>query len=412
MQAQAEQVLGLMAGIRGIVDPRIEFPIVEPTIEIQVDLAAAEPYRIKPSDVRRAAAVVLSGIQVGSLFEDQKVFEVVVWSTPETRSSLTSISELLIDAPTSPTYIIQPLDNLTAICRNQRPATPTAQCISEIERLNGLADASQIKVGQTLFLAGVGTETSSSTGGFVSLGDVADIRIAPNPTVVKREAVSRYIDLTADVSGRGISSIESEIDKKLKELNFPIEYHAEVVGEKTAEGRLVRSELTPYVLVAAIGIYLLLQAAFVSWRLATLSFLILPAALVGGIIAAVIDGGDVTIGSYAGFLALLGISVHNGLALYGRYLQIEREEDAESRSTVVLRGAQDRLAPVLMTALAAALALLSPVIAGEIAGFEVIRPLAVVVMGGLVTSTLLSLFVMPLLYLQLGPKSVPKSISL
>ena len=122
--------------IDGIVDARADLQAEEPQVEIEVDLAAAERYGIKPGDVRRAAATLLSGLQVGNLFEEQKVFDVVVWGTPEIRHSLTDIRELLIDTP---------------------------------------------------------------SGGQVRLADVAEVRIVPAPTIIKRDAVSRYIDVGAKV---------------------------------------------------------------------------------------------------------------------------------------------------------------------------------------------------------------------
>ncbi len=150
-------------------------------MEIEVDLAAAQRYGLKPGDVRRAAATLLSGIQVGNLFEEQKVFDVVVWSTPETRSSLTSIRDLLIDTP---------------------------------------------------------------GGGQVRLGDVAQVRIVPAPTVIRHDAVKRYLDVVVNVVERDLGAVAADIERRLQEIKFPLEYHAEVLGEyagcqQAAESRLL-----------------------------------------------------------------------------------------------------------------------------------------------------------------------------
>jgi Cu/Ag efflux pump CusA len=144
----------------------------------------------------------------------------------------------------------------------------------------------------------------------------------------------------------------------------------------------------------------LFQAAFGSWRLAAMAFVILPAALVGGVIAAVIDGGEVTIGSYVGLVAILGLSVRNGVALINRYQRLEQARGGSFDADTALVGAGERVRPVVMTAMAGALAMLPLIVAGSIPGLEVIQPMAIVVLGGLITSTLLTLFVLPALYLR------------
>jgi Cu/Ag efflux pump CusA len=160
-----------------------------------------------------------------------------------------------------------------------------------------------------------------------------------------------------------------------------------------------------------IGIFLLLQAVLGSWRLATLSLLPLPIALVGGVLAGLADGGMLSFGSYIGFLAVLGIAARNGILLMKHYLRLEQRAGEASHAELVLQGARERLSPTLMTAAASAAALLPLVVAGPIAGYELVHPLAVVVLGGLVTSTLLNLFVMPPLYLRFGSRPVPEAVS-
>ena len=162
---------------------------------------------LKPGDVRRQATTLISGLQVGSLYQQQKVFEVVVWSDQDRRNSPSSVSDLVLDTP---------------------------------------------------------------NGDYVRLGDVADVKIAATPAVIKRESVSRYVDITANVSGRDVDSTEDDIKGALKQMAFPTEYHAEVVTDKATGFRTTRSSILPYLIAAAIGILLLLQAIFGSWRLAFL----------------------------------------------------------------------------------------------------------------------------------------------
>jgi Cu/Ag efflux pump CusA len=160
-----------------------------------------------------------------------------------------------------------------------------------------------------------------------------------------------------------------------------------------------------------LGIFLLLQAAFGSWRLATLTFLTLPMALAGGLLAALAGGGILTLGSLFGFATVLGIAVRNGILMIKNYQYLEQQEGEPFGPELALRGAGERLAPILMTALATGLTLASVVFFGDIPGLELLYPMAVVILGGLVTSTLLNLFVMPALYVRFGASRAPDTSS-
>jgi Cu/Ag efflux pump CusA len=332
LRTQAEAVKSALADVKGIADLAVESAEEEPTIEIKVNLAAAQRLGIKPGDVRRYATTLVSGLQVGSLYEEQKVFDVVVWSTPETRNSINSIRDLIIDTP---------------------------------------------------------------SGDFVRLGDIADVRIVANPAVVNRESVSRYIDVTANIRGRRMAAVENEVKARLRDLRFPVEYHAEIVTEKAGGFRNLQNSIAPYVIAVAIAIFLLMQAVFGSWRLAALAFFILPAALAGSIISAALAGCGLSIGSYLGFLAVLGLSVRNGIELIGHYLAHEPARIGASGTDAAVVSASELAAPTIMTALAVAAALAPILFLSGKEGLEIIQPLAIVVLGGLVTSTLLHLFVLP-----------------
>jgi Cu/Ag efflux pump CusA len=343
LRRKAEEVRQLLAETDGLAEPMVEDQVEEPVVEIEVDLEKAQRYGIKPGDVRRAEAALISGLQVGDLFEEQKVFQVMVWGTPQTRDSLTSIPELLIDTP---------------------------------------------------------------GGGHVRLGDVAEVRVVPNLNVIEREAVSRRLDVEAKVRDGDPIAVAAEVDRRLDEIDWPLEYHAEVIGNYT-EQQAARNRLLAFAIAAAIGIFLLLQACFGSWRLATLGFLALPAALAGGVLTAALGGGMLLLGSLAGFLAVLGIAAHHGIVLIKHYQHLEQREGETFGPELVLRGAREQFAPMLTTAVTTAVAFLPLVLFGDIAGLEIAHPMAVVVLGGLVTSTLLYLFVVPALYLSLGSSPEP-----
>ena len=161
---------------------------------------------------------------------------------------------------------------------------------------------------------------------------------------------------------------------------------------------------------AAIAIFLLLQAAFGSWRLATLAFLALPSALLGGVVAAFASGGAISLASLTGLFAVFGIAVRSIIMQIKRYQHLEQHEGEPFGPGLVVRGTRERFAPILMTALAAGLAFLPLALRGTVAGQEIAAPMAIVILGGLVTSTLLNLFVVPSLYLGFGtPQSYARS---
>jgi Cu/Ag efflux pump CusA len=347
LRDKGQEVRQAISEIGGVVDARMDLQTEEPQVEIEVDLAAAERYGIKPGDVRRSATTLLSGLQVGNLFEEQKVFDVVVWGAPETRNSLTNIGKLLIDRP---------------------------------------------------------------DGGHVRLEEVADIRIAPVPTIIKRDAVSRFIDIGARVSGRDLGSVTADIKQRLQAVEFPPEFHAEVLGE-SIERQAALQRMIGVVVVALVGMFLLLQAAFGSWRLAAMFFLTLPTALAGGVLAALLGGGILSLGSLVGFFTVLGIAVRNGVLLIKHYQHLEQQEGAPFGSDLIMRGARERLAPIVLTACATALAVAPFVALGSIPGLEMVYPMALVILGGLITSLALNLFAMPALYLRFGASPAPDTSS-
>jgi CzcA family heavy metal efflux pump len=344
LRQQAEQVRQALAGVAGIVDLQVASQAEEPQVQIEVDLAAAEPYGLKPGDVRRAVATILSGIEVGNLYEEQKVFEVMVVGAPAIRQSVNDIRELLIDTP---------------------------------------------------------------SGGHVRLADVAGVQIARSQNSFNREGESRYIDVSANVQGRDLGAVTRDVDSRLQNMQFPLEYHAELLGEY-AEQQAAQGRLLGFGIAAIIGIFLLLQAAFSSWRLATVFFVTLPAALVGGLLAAFLMDGMLSLGSLVGFFTVLGIATRNGIMLINHYQHLELHEGEAFGPEMIMRGARERFAPILMTALATGLALAPLAVFGNLPGHEIVYPMAVVILGGLVTSTLLNLFAVPALYLRFGASPEPE----
>ena len=344
IHAKADEVEKALSNVDGLVDLHVQLQSEVPQVQVKVNLAAAQSYGLKPGDVRRAAATLVAGEEVGDLFRDGKAYDVNVWSTPETRSSLSSIRNLLIDTP---------------------------------------------------------------GGGHVHLSDVADISIAPAQSVIYRENDSRRIDVSANVEGRDIGSVAADIDAALKNIEFPLGYHTEVLGE-FAERQAAQNRLLIFAIAAAFGVFLILWESFGNLRLTTLGFLTLPSALVGGLLAAFLTGGVISLGSLVGFLTVFGIAARNKIMLINHYQHLERYEGEEFGLKLALRGASERLSPILMTALATGLALVPLVITGDIPGHEIEYPMAIVILGGLITSTLLNLFVVPSLYLTFAKDSTSR----
>ena len=338
LRGEADRVKEALTDIEGLDDLHVELVADVPEIEVRENVAAAERYGLKPGDVRRAAAVLVSSEEVGDIFRGARAYDVHVWSTPETRQSLTDIRNLPIDTP---------------------------------------------------------------SGDRVRLADVARVGVKPTPNVIHREDTSRRIDIAANVSERSLSEIVSDVRERLEEVNFKTGYHAELLGE-AVEQEGAQNRLLIFGIAAGIGILLLLQAAFGDTRLALMFFVTLPMALVGGVLVVYLTGGTLSLGSYVGFLAVFGIAARNGILLISHYQHLERNEGEAFGPGLVLRGAKERLSPIMMTALATGFALAPLVVAGTIPGHEIEHPMALVIVGGLVTSTFVNLFVVPSLYLRFG----------
>jgi CzcA family heavy metal efflux pump len=242
--------------------------------------------------------------------------------------------------------------------------------------------------------------------GVVPLSAVADVRVAATPNVIERDDGTRRIDVEANVEDRDLGAVVADVERAVASVDFPTGYHPEIIGE-FAERQAAQQRLLVFAGVALLGIFLLLHASFGSLRLAVLAIVTLPMALVGGILAAWLGDGVISLGSLVGFFTVMGIAARNGILLINHCQHLEQYEGETFGPGLVLRGARERLAPILMTTLATGLALVPLVVAGQIPGHEIEHPMAVVILGGLATSTLLNLFVVPSLYLRFSRRPLP-----
>jgi Cu/Ag efflux pump CusA len=338
LRDKAQEVKRMLGSVKGVDGVNVELQTEVPQIEVDVDLAKAKAQGIKPGDVRRAAATIMGGEEVGDIFRDGKTYDVQVWSTPESRNSVEDIGNVLVDTP---------------------------------------------------------------AGTRVRLADVATVTLRPTPNFIRHEGSVRRLDVGAQVAGRDLGAVAKDIDRGLAQIRFPLEHRAQVIGVY-AEREAASRRLFGYATITASGIFLILLSVLKRMRLAVLTFVTLPIALVGGVIGNAIAGGVISIGSLVGFFTVLGIVARNGIMMISHFQHLEDNEGVPFGPGLVVQGARERISPIMMTALTTGLALVPLIVAGNIAGQEIEYPMAVVILGGLISSTLINLFVVPSLYLRFG----------
>jgi Cu/Ag efflux pump CusA len=331
LQHKAHDVQTMLTGVPGVARPAVHPIPRAASADIRVKLPAAQRYGLRPGDVRRDATTLTSGLIVGNLYEQAKIFDVVVWGAPQARSDLTRLGDLLIDTP---------------------------------------------------------------SGRQVPLKDVATVRVAAEPASIIHDGVERDVAVTAKVTGDP-SEVVAAVRSRLAAMPMPYEYHAEVSGQATVE----RASLTRTLAASAaalIVVLLLMQAAVASWRRAGLMLASLPLSVLGGVVIAPLVGGVWNAGSLAGLFAVFALAIRSSILLGRRILETERGGHADGPAAV-LDAARARAVPLLQSAVVTAVALLPAAVFGAQAGLELLRPLAVTVLGGLVSLVLVQGYLLPML---------------
>jgi Cu/Ag efflux pump CusA len=331
LQEKAREVRAMLSGVSGVADPVVRPVPQQPAVGIRVKLAAAQKYGLRPGDVRRAATTLTSGLIVGNLYEQSKIFDVVVWGTPHIRSDLTELGNLLIDTPSG-----QP----------------------------------------------------------VALRDVATVGIQPEPTAIVHDDALRDVEVVAKVTGDPGSAVAT-VRSRLATLPMPYEYHAEIFGNATVERADVTRTLA-YGAAALVGVFLLLQAAAAGWRRAGLMLLSTPLSVVGGVLVAPLVGGVWNTGSLAGLFAVLALAIRSSILL-GHRIRAAEQAGGTGEPAVVLAAVGDRAVPLLQSVLATTAVLLPAAVLGIRPGLEFLHPLAVTMLGGLVSLVVVQLIVLPAL---------------
>lgn len=348
LRDKAHEVEELMASIDGVSDLKVESQVLVPQVEIRLKEKELARYGLTAGQVRRMTTTLLRGSKVGEVYEGQKRIDVVVWGTEQSRVDLAAINNLALDA---------------------------------------------------------------TTGQQVRLKDVAEVLIVPMPNEIKREEASRRLDITANVKGKSLSEVAKQVETQVSAMKFPVGYYPVFLGEYQTQ-REASIRIYSFGTLALIGILIILYSDFKSIRMTLMAFFTLPFALVGSILAVLISGGVLSLGSVVGLVTVIGIAARNGIMLISHYRHLELKEGMAFGWDLIVRGSQERLLPILMTALATGLALLPLIVSGNKPGHEIEFPLAIVIFGGLITSTALNLLLIPAIYLKFGkPNRLPVTCS-
>lgn len=327
------QIKSSIEGIDGLVDVAVEQQVETPQIQVRANRTALAKYGITVDDFNKFIEMAFSGEKIADIYEGQRKFDVIL-------------------------------------------------------RLNGCDAANMESVRKALIDTGNGAK--------VPLEEVAEIVSAGGPNTISRENVQRKLVVSANVSGRDVGSVVSDIQNTVSEkIHLPEGYRVEYGGQFESAQSASRT-LFITTIMALLIIYLLLYGEFKKVSLSALVLLNLPFALIGGVLAVFFTSDVISIPSIIGFITLFGVATRNGILLISRYQHLQQE--GTPLGETVLHGSIDRLNPILMTALTSALALIPLVVNGDKAGNEIQSPMAVVVLGGLLTSTLLNLYVMPVVY--------------
>lgn len=332
--------------VAGAVDVALEQQADIPFVLVKFRRDAIAQHGLSIREVSDAVETAFAGLEVSRVMEGQASFDLVVRFDPAVRESIESISSAMI---------------------------------------------------------------TTASGARLPLSALAEVRKDRGPNLVSREAVQRKIVVMANVAGRDLASVVADIRSKVAaNVKLPTGYHIEYGGqfESAAEATRVLTVLSALVLV---GIFMLLYLAFHSARDAAVVMLNLPLALIGGVLGMFVSGGVMSVATLIGFITLFGIATRNGVMMIAHIRHLHETESALKPIELVVRGATERLVPILMTALAAGLALVPLALAAGQPGSEIQSPMAIVILFGLFSSTLLNMIVVPALYLRFGSVNQARS---
>lgn len=342
MFAIGNRIKDEIATVDGIADLNVEQQIERPELTISPKRKLLAKHGITLADFNSFVSVNLGGETVSQVYENKKSFNLVVRAADSDRGSMERIKDLMIDTP---------------------------------------------------------------DGGKIPLTEVAEVKSTTGPNTINRENVKRKIVVSANASGRDLRSVVNDIQARIdKNIKLPEGYHIEYGGQFESEQSASRTLM----LASAVSIVIMFLLLYLQFRNALESGVILlnlPLALIGGVFALCLTTGEVSIPAIIGFISLFGIATRNGMLLISRYNTLQREEGLSLKESI-MKGSLDRLNPIVMTALCSALALIPLALRGDLPGNEIQSPMAKVILGGLLTSTFLNAFIVPIIYELLNKKNI------
>lgn len=343
LRTNAGNIKDIISKIPGVVDAQVERQVMVPQLLIKVNREALQRYGIQAGKVAQDLEVFYNGKVVGQILDGQKTFDILLRSTDEERSNIENIRNTMIDTP---------------------------------------------------------------EGNLIPLQQIASIESTTAVNSVWHENTQRRIVISCNVQGRDLGTTVKEIQETLgKELALPEGYFLEYGGQ--FESQQSASRLIMILSIFSIGgIFLVLYSHFKSSRIVLQIMLNVPLALIGSVVAVMLTGGTFSIATLVGFITLTGIASRNGIMMISHYIHLVEHEGETFGKEMIIRGSLERLVPVLMTALTAALALVPLTLYPQASGKEILYPVATVILGGLVSSTLLDMIVTPVVFYKFGEKAL------
>lgn len=334
LETHGRELAAELDDLKGVDHARTGARVLVPQITIEPRLERCAALGVDPGLLRQRAASLVQGQRVGTIVRGQQPIDVVVWSAASVRTDVAALRQLLIDVDATRRF---------------------------------------------------------------RLGDLADVVVTDMPNAIAHQAGARKLDVAVTLDeGADLGAVARAVEAVVAAHPLPLGHVATTLGEHQAR-EASQLRLLALGLLSLVGIFLVLLADFRSLRLALLVMLSLPMALVGGVLATIASGGVVSLGTLVGLVTVLGIAARNGILLVAHYRHLEQEEGITMGVDLIVRGAEERVVPIVMTALSTGIALLPLVVTGSAAGHEIEHPMAVVILGGLASSTMLNLFAMPVI---------------
>ena len=343
LRLNAGKIKQVVSSVQGAVDVQIEKQVLVPQLLIKVNREALQRYGIQAGKVSEILETFYNGKVEGQILDGQKTFDILLRTTDEERSNIDKI-------------------------RN--------------------------------------TQVSTANGNTIPLYQIASIESTNAINSIYHENTQRRIVISCNVQGRDLGSTVKEIQEKIgKEVKLPSGFYVQYGGQ--FESQQEASKLIGLLSIFALaGIFLVLYSHFKSSRIVLQIMLNVPLALIGSVIAVILTGGTFSIATLVGFITLTGIASRNGIMMISHYIHLIEEEGETFSAQMIVRGSLERLVPVLMTALVAALALIPLTLDAQASGKEILYPVATVILGGLISSTLLDMIVTPVVFYQFGEKAL------